>query len=184
MKIILASTSPRRKELLCKSGIDFEVVPSTVKEELVKSYTPIENVKRLARIKCLDVAEKYPDKIVLGADTIVVFNNKIYGKPKDEKDAYNMLKSLSGNTHQVMTGFCIYSPKGIINDVVISDVAFFSIIEEEIIDYIKTGEPMDKAGSYAIQGLGAKFVKYYDGDFDNIIGLPLDRVLCELKKVM
>lgn len=176
MKIILASNSPRRKELLSQERIDFDIVPARVKEEIRSNLTPKENVERLARIKCLEVFDRNPDSIVLAADTIVVFNNKIFGKPRDEKDAYDMLKQLQGKTHEVMTGVCVASKKGMDVSVTISKVTFFSMIDEEIYDYIKTGEPMDKAGAYAIQGLARKYIRSFDGPFDNIVGLPIDEV--------
>lgn len=185
MKIILASTSPRRKEILADNHIEFEVIPSAIKEKIIANLSPLENVKRLARLKCLDVYERYKDEVVLAADTIVCYNGTIFGKPKDEKDAFNMLNTLQGKTHEVITAVCVASRKGISVEAMVSKVAFYHMIKEEIFDYIATKEPMDKAGSYAIQGLGKKYIKYYEGDFDNIVGLPMkivNKLLEEHKK--
>ena len=182
MKIILASNSPRRKELLEMNEIDFEVCKSNVNEVIDININVIENVCNLAKIKCLDIYNKNLDRVVLAADTIVVFNNKIYGKPADEADAFKMLEELSGNTHEVITGVCVASPKGIDVSYCISKVHFRKISKEEILDYISTKEPMDKAGSYAIQGIGSKFVLGYDGEYDNIVGLPMKLTLEMLRK--
>lgn len=181
MKIILASNSPRRKELLLKHNIEFDVIKSDVIEELEENKTVLENVMNLAKLKCLDVYKQHPEKTVLAADTIVVYNNKIYGKPTSEEDAFKMLKELSGHTHEVITGVCVASPLEIRVDYEISQVTFKEITDKEILDYIETKEPMDKAGSYAIQGIGSKFIKEYSGEFDNIVGLPMKLVLKMLK---
>ena len=121
----------------------------------------------------------HQDRIVLAADTIVVFNNQIYGKPKDELDAFSMLKKLQGNAHQVITAVAIKSEKGLTQGYSVSDVVFNKMTDEDILEYIKTKEPMDKAGSYAIQGIGGKYIKEYIGEFDNIVGLPI-KVVKEL----
>lgn len=182
MKIILASNSPRRKELLSEAKIDFEVIKSDVVEMLDKSKSVLENVKNLAKLKCLDVYNNNQERIVLAADTIVVFGNKIFGKPVDRTDAFKMLKMLSGNTHEVITGVCVASSICVDVDYEISNVTFKELSDEEIWEYIDTNEPMDKAGSYAIQGIGSKFVLSYTGEFDNIVGLPMKLVLKMLKK--
>lgn len=179
MKIILASNSARRKEILTENNISFTVIPSDVEEIVDDNLTVVENVMNLAKIKCLDVYNKHIDEIVLAADTIVVFNNQIYGKPKDELDAFSMLKKLQGNTHQVITAVAIASIKGLTQGYSVSEVVFNKMTDDEILDYIKTKEPMDKAGSYAIQGIGGKYIKEYIGEFDNIVGLPM-KVVNEL----
>lgn len=176
MKIILASNSPRRKELLEKHKINFTVKPSNVDEVIDKNLSVYENVMNLAKIKALDVFNRNPGEVVLAADTIVVYNNEILGKPIDEMDAFRMLKLLSGKTHEVITGVALFSKDEQIIDYEVSKVTFNKITEEEILEYIKTKEPMDKAGSYAIQGIGSKFVKSYEGEFDNIVGLPMKLV--------
>lgn len=177
MKIILASNSPRRKELLQNNNISFEVIPSNVIETVDNSLTVYENVMNLAKIKALDVWNKYPERIILAADTIVVYNNEILGKPLDEMDAFRMLKLLSGKTHEVITGVAVIKNEVVNVEYEVSKVTFYSITEEDILEYIKTKEPMDKAGSYAIQGIGNKFIASYEGEFDNIVGLPVKLVL-------
>ena len=177
MKIILASNSARRKELLTKYNIEYDCIPSNVEEIASPDLSVVENVKNLARIKCLDIAKKFPDRVVLGADTIVVFNNKIFGKPKDEEDALKMLLQLQGNTHEVITAVAVCKNGEIDVKYEISRVVFKKATKEELVEYIKTKEPMDKAGSYAIQGIGSKFIECYEGEFDNIVGLPLKLVL-------
>jgi septum formation protein len=182
MKIILASNSPRRKELLEKHEISFVVKPSNVNEIIDKNLSVYENVMNLAKIKALDVFNRNQEEVVLAADTIVVYDNEILGKPIDEMDAFRMLKLLSGKTHEVITAVALFSKDSQIIDYEVSKVTFNKITEEEILEYIKTKEPMDKAGSYAIQGIGSKFVKSYEGEFDNIVGLPMKLVLKMLNK--
>ncbi len=183
MKIILASNSPRRKELLKSYNVNFVVEPSNVIEELDSKLSVYENVMNLAKIKGVDVFNKNPDDIILAADTIVVYNDEILGKPIDEMDAFRMLKLLSGKTHEVITAVAIITKEKELIDYKVSKVTFQKITEEEILEYIKTKEPMDKAGSYAIQGIGAKFIKSYDGDFDNIVGLPMKLVFKLLEEI-
>ena len=182
MKIILASNSPRRKELLEKHKISFVVKPSNVNEVIDKNLSVYENAMNLAKIKALDVFNRNQEEVVLAADTIVVYENEILGKPIDEMDAFRMLKLLSGKTHEVITGVALFTKDSQIIDYEVSKVTFNKITEEEILEYIKTKEPMDKAGSYAIQGIGSKFVKSYEGEFDNIVGLPMKLVLKMLSK--
>lgn len=181
MKIILASNSPRRKELLEKHNIEFEVIPSDITEEVDSLLTPYENVMNLAKQKALDVYKKYHRTPILAADTIVVLDNLILGKPKDELDAYNMLSSLSGRTHEVVTGVAFVKNGELKLEYCVSEVTFKTLTEEDIKSYIATKEPMDKAGSYAIQGIGSKLIESYEGDFDNIVGLPMSVVLKFLK---
>ena len=185
MKIYLASKSPRRQELLKTIVNDFEVLESNFDEDKIKNKSPKTLVKLLSEGKCKTVFEnllKEEEICVIGADTVVCINNKILGKPKDKIDAKKMLKLLSGKTHEVITGVALFSKDSQIIDYEVSKVTFNKITEEEILEYIKTKEPMDKAGSYAIQGIGSKFVKSYEGEFDNIVGLPMKLVFKMLNK--
>lgn len=177
MKIILASNSARRKELLTKHNIEFDCIPSNIEENVLSNFSVVENVMNLAKIKCEDIVKKYPERVVLAADTIVAFNNKIYGKPIDEKDALKMLLELQGNTHEVITAVAVYKDGNYDVEYEVSKVTFRTASECELMEYIDTKEPMDKAGSYAIQGIGSKFIEKYEGEFDNIVGLPMKLVL-------
>lgn len=173
MGLILASASPRRQEILKNCGYDFEVVPADI-DELVPEDTASDKVPELIAVqKAMAIAQKYPKDVIVAADTVVVINDKILGKPKDKDDAFRMLKTLSGNTHCVYTGVCI--AKGDFSESFVSKsfVTFYDLSDEEILDYIKTGEPMDKAGAYGIQCKGALFVKEIKGDYFNIVGLPV-----------
>lgn len=176
--MILASASPRRQELLGFYGIPFEVAPSGADEEA--QGTGEEQVCQLARRKCQDVASRYPDRLVLAADTLVCVDDAVLGKPADEADALRMLKLLSGRTHQVHTGVCLYCPDGrFIERVATTRVTFLQVSDEILRRYIATGEPMDKAGAYAIQGRAGAFVARIEGSPTNVIGLPLE-VLTEV----
>lgn len=177
MKIILASASPRRRELLETIGItDFIVCPALGDEIIDNSHSPAQIVMELSAQKAREVAEKYPADLIIAADTVVSIGGKTLGKPADEGDAKAMLERLSGNAHEVFTGvtaikdgceICIYEQ---------TQVFFRDMSEREILAYIKTGEPMDKAGSYGIQGRGAVFVQKIIGDYFNVMGLPLCRL--------
>lgn len=175
--IILASASQRRVELLKDAGINFKVIPSGIKEEFKSELTPIENVMEIARLKALDVYEKNKGAVVIAADTIVVYKNKVFGKPTSREDAFNMLMALNNNTHEVITGVAIIDAKGEAVFYSKASVTFKNLTEEEINNYIDTEEPFGKAGSYAIQGLGKELVETYKGDFFTIVGLPLKEVL-------
>ncbi len=177
--MVLASGSPRRNELLSNLGLDYEVHPSQLDEPAPRpGESSLEYTMRLAELKTMDVAKDFPDKVVLGADTIVALNDVIMGKPKDEKDAFAMLSRLSGKTHQVVTGFCVVMPGGApANYGVATDVDMRISTEAELRSYIKTGESMDKAGAYAIQGIGTFLVKAIHGSYSNVVGLPVARVL-------
>ncbi|MBE6818253.1 MAG: septum formation inhibitor Maf [Ruminococcaceae bacterium] len=175
-KFILASASPRRKELLQQAGYTFEIIPSTCEEQVPEGLAPKDIVEGLAYQKALDVYALHPESIVLGADTIVCFDGEILGKPKDKADARRMLKLLSGQTHEVRTGFALLG-KGV--EFVSSEAAmvtFFHLSDEQIERYIATGEPMDKAGAYGIQGKGAVLVRSVLGDYFNVVGLPIATV--------
>lgn len=188
-KIILASVSPRRKELLAKAGISFTVIPAAGEEKRT-SENPGEAVQQLARDKAEWVAQSLAEceegTLVIGSDTIVVFENRILGKPKDRRDAAETLEKLQGNTHQVYTGVTVLERKAgkwVEHTFFEStDVTFYPVSREEIQDYIATGEPMDKAGSYGIQGLFGIYVKGICGDYNNVVGLPVARLFHEMKK--
>ncbi len=183
MKLILASQSPRRSELLTQAGIAFEVVPADVDEIIDPALSIQENIKALAALKASWVAKNNTDAFVLGADTVVVLDNKIIGKPRDRQDAQQILSRLSGKTHQVVTGYAIITPEPkTLSDTVTSLVSFHTLTQETIENYIDSSEPMDKAGAYAIQGLGKKLVSGYEGSYTNIVGLPVEEVLHCLKR--
>ena len=180
-KFVLASASPRRKEILEQVGLKFDIVISDADENSIKIDMPVSlYVQELALIKAnaaaktlLKIGEK--DKIIISADTIVVKDGEILGKPKDEEDAFLMLSKLSGEEHEVYTGFCIMRTKDMFSvaNYEKTTVKFQEISPEKIREYIETKEPMDKAGAYAIQGKGALFVEKIDGDYQNVVGLPV-----------
>jgi len=184
MNIILASASPRRKEILENANVKFDVVKSTIDEVILDQELPSQVVMRLAFEKCMDIAYKNENDLVIGADTIVVLDDIILGKPKDKEDATSMIKKLSGKTHQVITGISLVnlSVNKKIIDYVVSNVKFKDLSEEDIKDYIQTNESLDKAGSYGIQGYGAMLVEEIQGDYFNIVGLPISRLSDLLKK--
>ena len=184
MNIILASASPRRKEILENTNVKFDVVKSEIDEVILDQELPSQVVMRLAFEKCMDIAHRYEDDLVIGADTVVVLDDIILGKPKDKDDATSMIKKLSGKTHQVITGISLINlnaNKKII-DYVVSNVKFKDLSEEDIKDYIQTNESLDKAGGYGIQGYGALLVEEIQGDYFNIVGLPISRLSDLLKK--
>jgi len=176
MKLILASSSPRRKEILEKNGYVFEIISKDTDETMNLSQPPEVNVKKIALKKCEAVSIDYPEDIVISCDTIVVLGNEIFGKPKSREDALNMLTRLSGVTHEVLSGVCIKCGKTTSNFVDRCEVRFRNLTNEEIENYVDSGEPFGKAGAYAIQGAGSKLVDYYDGDINTIIGLPILKV--------
>ena len=187
MKLILASKSPRRRELLKNAGIDFAVADANFDENTVDLSDPLSGVSEIARGKATAVYNALPennksDTVVLGADTIVVCDGKVLLKPKNEDDAFDMLKNLSGKEHQVYTAVSIVSEASENTFREKTDVEFYELSDEEIREYIKTGEPMDKAGAYGIQGKGGLFVRRINGDYYNVVGLPISRTVRELKK--
>ena len=184
MAIILASGSPRRKELLEMLGIkDLLVIPAKGEEKAPENAGPGEIVEALSRAKALEVAaDCTPEDVIIAADTIVWFGGKVYGKPQTEEEAYSMLTSLSGSMHEVYTGVTILHNGRELCEHEVSGVMFRELSAEEIRAYIRTGEPMDKAGGYGAQGKGALLVKRIEGDFFNVMGLPLCRVGEMLKK--
>ena len=182
MELILASNSPRRKEILQNNGFTFKVIPSNVEEKPINNTSPENYVKYLAELKATDVYLKYKN-VVLGADTIVVLDNKILGKPKDSIDAYNTLKSLSNNTHIVLTGYCIISDSKKIVGVDKTYVTFNELSDELINSYIDKKLCFDKAGSYGIQD-GFPLVSNIKGDYDNVVGLPIKKIKRILKDLL
>ena len=175
MNLILASQSPRRRELLGLTGLDFIVRVADIDETMDPGKAPFEEVARVSRQKALAVpAEK--DDVVIAADTIVVLENEILGKPKDAADASRMLHLLSGRDHQVMTGMTVLRGEKCAVCTEITDIHFRSLSDREIEAYIRTGEPMDKAGSYGIQGGAALFAERLVGDYYNVMGLPVCRL--------
>lgn len=175
--LILASGSPRRKELLERLDLPFRVIVSDAEEVSSGNASPAEIAQQNALAKARAVAcAQDDDSTVIGADTIVVLENRIYGKPTDEDDAKRMLRELSGKTHQVITGVCIIRKGDATTFAETTDVTFKALAEDEISAYVATGEPLDKAGAYGIQGLGGKLVASLAGDYDNVVGLPVARL--------
>lgn len=175
--IYLASGSPRRKELLTQIGCRFEIVKSNAEELKDSTLSPDALVMENACRKAEEAASSLEkDAAVLGADTVVALDGKIFGKPKDEKDAARMLSELSGRSHEVYTGIAIVANGKTFRAVEKTLVEFRTISDEEIKKYIKTGEPMDKAGAYAVQGIAAKFIPRIEGSFSNVVGLPIAAV--------
>lgn len=182
MQVVLASASPRRLELLKQIGIDPIVKPSSFAEVGGASENAEKIVLMNALGKCLDIADNLkPDLAVIGADTIVVTNGEILGKPKNQEDAVKMLQNLSNKTHQVMTGVAVSYHGKVVSKVCTTDVVFRKLTDKEIADYVSTGEPLDKAGAYGIQGKGAVLVERINGDYNNVVGLPLTVVYSILK---
>ena len=203
IRIILASKSPRRKELLENAGFEIVIIPSEA-EENIDVKEPTEMVKTLSYIKAVSVYENIKDKkvsvddteenlntdlnendIVLGADTVVYAGGIILGKPKNKEDAREMIKMLSGNVHSVFTGFTIVQSDGkSVTDYSETKVYVYPMTDEEIEDYISTNEPYDKAGAYGIQGIFGKYVEKIDGDYNNVVGLPVSKIIYTLKEIM
>ena len=178
--LVLASASPRRQALLAGQGLHFEVVPSAVKEPAPEpGEAPADYAARMARIKGADIAARHPDKVVLSADTIVVRETSILGKPQDRREAVDMLSSLSGGWHEVITGFCVLCERDALTvcRTVTTRVHMAANSPEMLAAYVATGEPMDKAGAYGIQGIGAFLVDEVQGSYTNVVGLPLRSVL-------
>lgn len=191
MKYILASASPRRRELLSQAGFSFEVCPSDAEEKSGGS-SPAEIVEDLAALKARDISEKCQasqteDFTVIGADTVVAYNGEILGKPADEDEALDMLSMLAGRTHQVYTGVCLIAVKGkkkymrTFHECTL--VTFYPVTRGELLSYIRTGDPLDKAGAYGIQGPFAVHVKEIRGDYNNVVGLPIARLYHELREL-
>lgn len=182
MELILASASPRRSEILKNAGFGFTVRVSDADETLPENInTPQAAVEYLSKVKAMAVAAN-DDEVILSADTVVSLGNQILGKPKDDNDAFTTLRLLSGKTHSVFTGVTLRCRDRLSVFNVKTEVNFFELSDAEILNYIKSGEPLDKAGSYGIQGRAAVFVEKINGDYLNVVGLPLSRTARELKK--
>ena len=183
-KIILASASPRRKEILANTGLKFTVCSSNYEEDLALAKEPRALARFLSRKKAEEVEKKYTDAIVIDADTFIVFNNKLLGKPSGPDDARRMLKMLSGKAHSVITGFTVIdsNTKKMVSRSIETRVYFRKLTLAEINTYVKSGEPLDKAGAYAIQGLGSVFIEKIEGDYFNVVGLPISALAESLKK--
>lgn len=175
--LILASQSPRRREILEHAGIPFEVRSAAVPEQIQEGETPVNYVLRLARAKAAAVN----GDLVLGADTVVVLDEHILEKPHDAADALRMLRILSGREHSVITGICLRSGDAYITEAIETRVRFVSMSQDEMEAYVASGEPMDKAGGYAIQGLASKYIDRIEGDYFNVVGLPVHRVYAMIK---
>jgi septum formation protein len=181
--LVLASASPRRQELLRNAGIRFEVQPAHIAEDPLPGERAKECAERLAREKALAVAQIRPNDVVLGADTVVVVDGQILGKPADGADAARMLRLLSGRVHQVITGICLVVSGQWSVASETTSVTMAEIPEKEIADYVAGGEPMDKAGAYAIQGVASRWIPRIEGDYGNVVGLPVALVWRMLRSV-
>jgi septum formation protein len=171
--LVLASASPRRQDLLREAGIPFEVLPAHIVEDPLPGEGAKQCAERLAREKAIKVASQRPNDVILGADTVVVVEGDMLGKPADGADAARMLRLLSGRTHQVITGVCLVVSGRAAVDSETTSVVMSEISEKEIAEYIASGEPMDKAGAYAIQGGASRWIPRIDGDYSNVVGLPV-----------
>ena len=184
LPLILASSSPRRAELLQAAGISFRVQAANVDEAVQTGERSIDYVIRLAREKASVVAELCQESaVVLGADTIVVIENELIGKPADEDDARRMLRMLSGKWHEVLTGVALITTREARTDAATTRVKFAPLSDDEIEWYVESGEPSDKAGAYAIQGLASRFVERIEGSYSNVVGLPVETVWRLLKEM-
>lgn len=182
MTVILASQSPRRKELLAKIIEEFQAIPADIDESVVGELTPLDYVLEMAQKKAQFICKQNPHNLVIGSDTIVVVDDEILGKPKDDQDAFEMLRKLSGRKHQVHTSVYMMNPKRIEQQIVSAEVTFFELTDEEIHEYIATGEHLDKAGAYGIQGQGSLLVEAIKGDYYAIVGFPVAQVKRMLAK--
>ncbi|MGN8646535.1 Maf family protein [Gracilibacillus sp. HCP3S3_G5_1] len=184
MHLILASSSPRRQELLQQVHISYTIRKPNVDESQITETNPEEKVKQLAMLKGRQVPIQDKDEVILSADTVVSFQQNIFEKPADKQAAYKMIEAMSGKKHEVFTGVMLRSAEKEVVFVESTTVEFWPLTEEEIISYIETDEPYDKAGGYGIQNVGAMFVKGIVGDYYNVVGLPISRVVRELNKFM
>lgn len=177
--LILASSSPRRRDLLNQAGLSFVVIPSTIDESSVSMTSPEEHVRILAEAKAHEVACRYPESWIIGADTMVLVQNSVLGKPRSRTEARSMLQSLSGRGHTVLTGYCICCERAqrSFSETVQTRVVFRPVTDEEIDWYVSTEEPFDKAGAYAAQGLGTFLIKRVEGSYSNVVGLPVCEVV-------
>lgn len=182
-RVILASQSPRRRELLRLIGIAHEVAPADLDESALPEEAPAAHAERLAREKALTIARRSPDAVTIGADTIVVIDGQILGKPRDREDARRMLALLSGRTHTVYTAVAVARGEELVSSVEDVAVTFRPLDAKDILAYIDTGEPLDKAGAYGIQGFGATIVERIDGDYFAVMGLAIVRLVRLLERV-
>ena len=183
MELILASQSPRRRELLTQMGLsDFLIRPAQGEEVIDPALSPQELVVSLSRQKAAEISQTAPDALIIAADTVVTADARVLGKPRDEADAAAMLRFLSGRTHTVYTGVTVQQGNRCISEFEATQVRFRPLTEQDIAAYIATGEPMDKAGSYGIQGVGALLVEGIEGDYFNVVGLPVCRLGQMLRK--
>lgn len=176
MSLILASASPRRSELLRNAGITFTIEPAHIPEQALPGEPPLKYAQRLAREKAREIFERNSDNVVLGADTVVVVDEHLLEKPTDEQDAVCMLRLLAGRTHKVITGVCVIATGYEQTAAEVTEVQFSHLSEQEIAEYVATGEPMDKAGAYAIQGRASRWAERINGCYFNVVGLPVPRV--------
>lgn len=185
MKIILASKSPRRREILETMGVCFEIDVADVDETVEETLTPVEAVCEISKRKAAAVLQRHKaeDCIVISADTVVVIDGKIIGKPKSAEDAFNILKFLSGRTHEVYTGFTVSGKGEEKTGFEVTKVHFKELCDDDIRRYIATGEPMDKAGAYGIQQKGNLFVEYIHGDYYNVVGFPISKICVTIKEL-
>jgi len=182
--IILASQSPRRADLLRMLGFDFEIVPADIDETYRSGESGPQHAERLAKEKAFTIARKRPDAIVIGSDTVVVIDGRVLGKPSSQAEAVAMLMSLQGRTHQVATGISVAVPDNhLAYDLEVVEVKFRGYDEAKAVAYVATGEPMDKAGAYGIQGFGASLVQWVRGDYFAVMGLPIQRMLQMLEEL-
>lgn len=182
--LVLASRSPRRIALLREAGLEFEVLPAEVAECPEPGRTPQDNAKTIARDKAEWTAQRRPGCFVLAADTLVALDGELFGKPRDRQEARAMLQRLSGHTHQVVTGLAVIGPGGdCLTEAVTSSVTFKTLGPQEIETYLESGEAMDKAGAYAIQGRGGALVASHQGSFSNIVGLPVEQAVALLQRL-
>jgi|SRR5579863_3847775 len=179
---LLASQSPRRSEILRQAGFVFVAKPANVDETVLPGEDPVAYVKRVSREKALAIEAGAKD-IVLGADTVVVIDGQILGKPADAADAARMLAMLASREHQVMTGICLRRGTELLQDCAVTRVRFTPLTSGQIAGYVASGEPMDKAGAYAIQGLASEFIERVDGSYTNVVGLPIELVRRSLHKL-
>lgn len=180
--LILASASPRRQELMELAGLEFICIPSNASEAVPEGIALEDVPEYLAIQKAESVLKTHPEDIVMGADTLIELEDVMYGKPKDEEDAFRMLKMLSGKTHHVYTGVALLAKNWRETFTTVTKVEFFALKDEEIWDYVHTGEPLDKAGAYGIQGKGALLVKRIQGDYHTVVGLPIGELIRHLRK--
>ena len=183
VRVVLASGSPRRRELLTLVGITHEVIPADIDERYLPGELPRAHAERLAREKAATIADREPDAVVIGSDTIVVVDDEVLGKPRDQDHAAHMLRQQSGRSHRVITAVAAAFRGTMLADVEEVDVTFRTLRDDEIMRYIATGEPMDKAGAYGIQGFGATIVERVEGDYFAVMGLPLNRLARLIERI-